>query len=211
MDDGLDLDYSDGEEFSWQEFIEAHRWSIFIGLVGLALISLGVKNFTQPKEKNRIQIVSSEISPTIAPKVTVDIAGSVNNPGIYSLPSGSRIQDVITMAGGLSGDADQTWIEQHLNRASRVSDGQKIYIYGENEIKSTDSDQQQGTIPKVKGTSTVPINSANQATLESLWGVGPVTAKAIISGRPYSSVQELLDRKIIKPNVWERNKDLLSL
>ena len=43
------------------------------------------------------------------------------------MPSGSRIDDLLILSGGFSGDADRTWTEKYLNRAG-LTDGQKIYI-----------------------------------------------------------------------------------
>jgi len=57
----------------------------------------------------------------------------------------------------------------------------------------------------------ININTASQNQLESLWGIGPVTAQNIIEQRPYSTVEELLNKKILKTNVYETNKDKLSV
>ena len=57
----------------------------------------------------------------------------------------------------------------------------------------------------------ININTASQKELESLWGIGPVYAQNIIEHRPYSSLEELLTKKIIKKNVHERNKEYLTI
>ncbi len=57
----------------------------------------------------------------------------------------------------------------------------------------------------------ININGASQKELESLWGIDPVTAQNIIEQRPYSSVEELLNKKILKTNVYETNKDKLTV
>lgn len=57
----------------------------------------------------------------------------------------------------------------------------------------------------------VNVNTATQKELEALWGIGPVTAQNIIEQRPYSTVEELLNKKILKTNVYETNKDKLSV
>src|SRR3989344_1087747 len=57
----------------------------------------------------------------------------------------------------------------------------------------------------------ININTASQSELESLWGIGPVYAQNIIEQRPYSSVEELLTKKIIKQNVYDRVKDQISV
>jgi len=64
----------------------------------------------------------------------------------------------------------------------------------------------------IKGiTGLVSINSGTQAELEELPGIGPVTAGKIIDNRPYGSVQELLERKIVGKTTFEKIKDLITL
>lgn len=204
-------DLNSSTPVDWQEIIERNRWFIFIGLSGLAMLGLGVRYLTTPNTPDRVEIISSPNSPSISSEIVVDIAGEVVNPGIYHLPQNARIQDAITSAGGLSDRAARDWIAKNLNRAAKLTDGQKLYIPMQGEDTQAIINQNTGQIAGSAISGTVSINSANQAQLESLWGVGPVTAAAIIDGRPYSSVQELLDRKIIKQNVWDRNSDKLSL
>ena len=57
----------------------------------------------------------------------------------------------------------------------------------------------------------ININTASVSELDRLWGVGPATAEKIIGGRPYSSVEELLSKKAVKSNVYERIKDEVSV
>ena len=57
----------------------------------------------------------------------------------------------------------------------------------------------------------VSVNSASQSELESLPGIGPVTAGKIIDGRPYNQVEELLERKIVGKATFEKIKNLISL
>ncbi|EKD47123.1 MAG: helix-hairpin-helix DNA-binding motif-containing protein, partial [uncultured bacterium] len=60
-------------------------------------------------------------------------------------------------------------------------------------------------------TKLININAASQSELETLWGIGPVTAQNIIEQRPYSSVEELLSKKIIKQNVYDKIKDQIAV
>lgn len=53
----------------------------------------------------------------------------------------------------------------------------------------------------------IDVNSASQGDLEKLWGVGPVRAKAIIAGRPYKGKDELLSKKLVPQNVYDKIKD----
>lgn len=209
MDDEFSSDQH--PNFSWPEFIEQHRWFIFIALIGLSLLGIGLRYLQTPKQADRVQIIPAENVPVDKEKMTIDISGSVNQPGVYDLPFDSRVKDAINIAGGLSASADQQWVQRALNQAQKLKDGQKIYILSVEESSDASFQPPVGEIAGANTSSTISVNSASRSALEDLWGIGPVTAEAIISGRPYSSVQELLDKKIIKQNVWDRNKDKLSL
>jgi len=57
----------------------------------------------------------------------------------------------------------------------------------------------------------ININTASEAELDMLWGIGPATAQKVISGRPYQKTEDLLNKKIVKTNVWEEIKDKISV
>lgn len=133
------------------------------------------------------------------------------------MPKDSRVEDALISAGGLSTSADRTWTVRYLNLAARLSDGQKIYIpkLGEQSevltannsssyqnVSSSFSNQESGL---------VNINTASQKELEELPGIGPVYAQSIIEHRPYSSVDELLSKGVLKKSTFEKIKDKVSL
>ena len=192
----------------WSEVrlkLEQYYWWILAGVAGIWLISQWgrIPNWEQTQEYDFNHQVASPAAEA-ASKLWADIAGAVNQPGVYSLPPGSRVADLISAAGGFSSQADLQWVEQHLNRAAPVRDGMKLYIPA------------QGEQAPVLGSETssaglVSINQASQAELEALWGIGKVTARRIIDHRPYNRVEDLIDQKIITPQAWEENKDKLTL
>lgn len=119
--------------------------------------------------------------------VTVDVAGKVRRPGIVQLPAGSRVVDALEAAGGARRGVDLS----PLNLARVLVDGEQVLV---------------GTAPASGSPAAagapgqgalVNINSADQTLLETLPGVGPVTAGAIISWRttngPFSAVEELVE------------------
>ncbi|MBI2420982.1 MAG: helix-hairpin-helix domain-containing protein, partial [Candidatus Levybacteria bacterium] len=97
------------------------------------------------------------------------------------------------------------FIEKNINLASKVTDGMKIYIPRVGESLSSGVNT---TISS--GSSLVGINSAGQAELEALPGIGPVTAGKIIAGRPYSSIDDLVAKKAVSQSVFEKIKDQIS-
>ncbi len=220
MEENSIIDINDRRRgnFVWQEWVEENRWGILTGLGGLVLLGLGGimwgsggKNQMLANDNNRVEFLSTTISPSQGLKVAVDVGGSVMKPGVYKLENGARVEEALVAAGGLTETADRVWVEKSLNRAAKVKDGDKLYIFAKDEVKIGSSDQNTGQVKGMDNISSVSINSASEAGLEALWGVGPATVKAIVEGRPYDSVEELIEKKIIKQNVWERNKDKLIL
>ncbi len=134
---------------------------------------------------------SPPIDPVSTAVVLVHVAGAVVEPGVYELAGGARVRDAIVAAGGPTEAAD--W--NALNLASAVADGVKVYVpaVGEEVPPSL-------TAPSAPATGTLPagpidVNVATAAELETLPGVGPATATAIIAERerngPFLDVDDL--------------------
>lgn len=90
-------------------------------LLGIFLTKEG--NLSQ----NKIEILDSS-SGQNGGEIVVEIAGKVINPAVYKLPNGSRIKDLLVAAGGILDGVERIWMEKTLNRATKLSDGQKIYF-----------------------------------------------------------------------------------
>jgi len=184
-----------------------YRYQAAVFLAGLLLLGGGIlASKIGIFRSSRIEVIDSGNSEEEAAGPVVEVSGAVNSPGVYELGEGARVEDALSAAGWFSEDADMDVVEKIINRASRVADGQKIYIPSFNtpEVLKLNTSG-------VLDTGLINLNTASQNALESLWGIGPVTAQNIIEQRPYSTVQELLDKGILKSNVYERNKDLLTV
>ncbi len=125
--------------------------------------------------------------------VTVDVAGKVRRPGIAVLPAGSRVVDALESAGGARPGVDLTG----LNLARLLVDGEQVLV-GMPSVPGGPPVTPPATAGATGGPAAlVNINTADQTTLETLPGVGPVTAGAIIGWRSenggFSSVTELLE------------------
>lgn len=200
------------------QFIHDNLFIFAIGVGGMLLLVYGVFHMLKPQEggvviekaQSRESKITAEDSatPTSTKKLIVDIEGAVVNPGLYSLPLESRQQDAITAAGGFNEKADHEVIARSMNLAARLSDGMKLYIPSVGEQPLTSSGEQ-----GVAGVSTgnISINSASSSELDSLPGVGQVTATKIIQNRPYNSLEELLTKKIVSKSTYEKIKDLITL
>lgn len=130
-------------------------------------------------------------------EVYVDVDGAVARPGVYRLKDGARVSQAIDAAGGLTAEADVTG----LNRASKVTDGQKIYVptVGEQQAAAVTGGADSGASPASgAGASSglVNINTASAAELQTLSGIGPSMAQSIIDERTqngaFASVDDLM-------------------
>lgn len=115
--------------------------------------------------------------------VTVHVAGRVAAPGLVEVPSGSRVADAISAAGGLLESADATG----LNLAAPVIDGQQVVVRAVGEVPPEGTDE----------SGLVHLNTASAVELERIAGVGPVLAARIVEYReangPFAVVEDLLD------------------
>ncbi len=179
---------------------------IVLGAVSLLFIALSLTILVKSAHvAEPIRFTSDESEASVAgtiSQVTVDVEGAVVAPGVYHLPPGSRVEDAIVEAGGLSDEADLSLVATSLNRAAKVVDGGKIYI----PILSSSS-----LSPQSPASPLVSVNFASQSDLESLAGVGPVTAQKIIAGRPYQTLFELVTKKAMSQSLFDKLKDELTL
>jgi len=189
-------------------FLEKNKLSIIVFFLGLILIGVGVLgykifNFSSGPKVEILGETTENTTTIIIMKV--EIAGEVIKPGVYDLKEGSRVNDLLTTAGGFSASADRDWIAKNINLAAKLTDGAKIYIP---KVSS-----QTGGFKEVEGDEglKININTASESKLDTLWGIGPATAKNIIAGRPYQKIEELLEKKIVKSNVWEKIKEEITV
>jgi len=181
-------------------------------------IGMNFKDLFLGQEKAEVMKVE-KISPTVKNEVEVDslvkidVAGEVINPGVYELKNGSRIEDVLIVAGGLSANADREWIEKNLNKAEKIYDGEKIYI-----PKTGESSSSLSSSSSILGSSSnkvIRINSASLEELDKLDGVGPAIAQRIIDYRTenggFKSVEEIKLVPGIGDKMFEKIKDEIQL
>ncbi len=182
--------------------LESYKLPIGLILVGVVLIVGGLfLNPQKPPEFPKESIVEST-----SKVIKVDISGAVMRPDVYELTEGSRVDDLIKRAGGLKLSANQEFVAKNINRAQKVVDGAKYYIPQQGETVTSSSSFISGSAVAGAVTSMVNINTASQKELEALSGVGPVTASNIIQNRPFSSVEDLLNKKIVNKGTFEKIK-----
>ena len=142
--------------------------------------------------------------------ITVDVKGAVKSPGIYDLPVGSRVNDAVQKAGGLTEQADS----KSLNLAQKVSDEALVYV----PTKGEESASQQAGSGAPSSTSKEKKINLNKASLEELKqvkGLGGKRAQDIIDHREingkFKSVEELKKVSGIGAKTIEKLKDYVTV
>lgn len=198
------------------QFWKTYRVPIILGLGSILFIIVSITVLIKSVQTSTPITFSSEIEATIAGvmrgnELVVDVSGGVVKPGVYSLAIGSRVEDAIAAAGGLSGQADNDRLAKIVNRAARLSDGAKIYIPKVSDVQTSHIISNTSHPSDPSYPSSVSINAASQSDLEALTGIGPATAKKIISGRPYTSLEELVAKKAMGQALFDKLKSQLTL
>ena len=167
------------------------------------MLIINSENISSVEENINEEIVGNEQAKIGGEVVVVHIIGEVNNPGVVTLPEGSRIIDAINKAGGKTEEADLS----KINLAYIVEDGTQIYIPRINEnlnqvnlitdgagigVIINDSNLEENEV-EVK----VNINTANKEKLETLPGIGETTAQKIIDYREsngkFKTIEDIKD------------------
>jgi competence protein ComEA len=133
----------------------------------------------------------------------VEILGQVKNPGVYYIRNKTLVLQVLDLAGGITSDADLSYIHKSIYLSKYVEPQQKIYIPAQNESIVTSSIQSSNVL--------ISINQATQSELENLSGVGSVTAQKIIAGRPYSRIGDLVEMRIVTQGVYDKIVSQIAL
>ena len=156
--------------------------------------------------------------------IKVDVSGAVNTPKVCELAAGSRVEDALDQAGGLSAEADRDWVSESLNLAAKPADGDKLYIPRRGEVVGVVRGASLAEVPQLTGGGSsveyreptvggkVDINTAVKAELESLPGIGAVKAQAIIDYRahnPFNNIEEIMEVKGIAGGIFEKIKDAI--
>jgi len=155
---------------------------------------------------------------TASGQIVVEVVGAVPRPGVFRLPIGSRIGDLIAAAGGYGPRVDTARAEAELNLAATLGDGDRVRVPSRDDAPASAAPSPGGTaVPGGDGGAAggpLDLNRATQAELEELPGIGPATAQKILTAReeaPFASVDELRSRGILGEKTFEKVRDLVAV
>ena len=158
--------------------------------------------------------------------IYVDVCGAVANPGVFQLAVGSRVFQAIEAAGGYLPEA----VQNCVNRAGVLTDGQQLYILTQEEMErqgldpaemagasdgqmngSAGTGQNTGIAAQAQQDNRININTADEAQLTTLTGIGATRAQAIIAYReengPFAAIEDIMNVQGIKEGTFAKIKD----
>lgn len=211
---------------TWRERIEGladatgtspGRIVVGAGVVAVAIaIALWLLRPPSPPPETSLPFASTTVTGAVVTTTSpvglvVHVAGAVVAPGVHELPTGSRVVDAIEAAGGPAAEADGA----RINLAAPLVDGARVYVPAVGEEPPPVALGDLAGEPSAGPAGPVNLNTADEAALERLPGVGPATAAAILEHRgkvgAFTSVEQLLDVPGIGEAKLEALRDLVTV
>lgn len=189
-----------------------------IAVVGFLLLSAPQSTVALPDGLAQVPLGSAETGGAPGPAgPVVEMSGAVVHPGVYRLATGARVADAITAAGGYSPRVDAGRADRELDLARLLKDGEEIRVPSRDDPSpnpAAGGGFGTGAGGGASGGAGGPIdlNTATAAQLDTLPGVGPVTAAKIIASRdeqPFRSVGDLKTRKLVGAATFEKLRELV--
>lgn len=172
------------------KWLDRNRWIIIAALAFLIFVGIGFFSYRQT-----ILPCATEITVSPPPsEITVHVSGEVIVPGVYIVKAGDRISEAIVAAGGFTEEADR----EALNLATLLRDGDQVVVYTE------------GDTPQK-----ISINRAEVWLLESLPGIGEISAQRIVEYREehgsFVKIEDLMNVEGLGRTTFEKIKDLITV
>ena len=194
-----------------------HKWLYIATLVLFVLVLVGTVFLLRRPEPVTLAVATTTPRPTATvAMILVDVRGAVARPGVYALAAGSRVQDVLLLAGNPLSDAET----QSLNLARKLNDGEQIYVRTVAEATQSPPSagpsrgERQPTLTKTPP-ARININTATVDELNALPGVGPALGQRIVDYRdangPFKAPEDLKKVRGIGDVLYAQVKDLITL
>ena len=167
--------------------------AVVLAIVALSTaVGLGLVR-GQPSSVEAVPLAESSASVEPAPaEIYVPVLGAVERPGLYVLRADSRVVDALAAAGGSTDAADLAGV----NLARRVEDGEQILVPVVGAVADPSAPP--------SGDGTVDLNTADQAALEELPGIGPALAERIVAWREDNGRFRTVDDLLAVPGIGEK-------
>jgi competence protein ComEA len=150
-----------------------------------------------------------DVSAQSGDDVVVDVAGAVGDPGVYRLPAGSRVNDAVKRAGGATARAEVA----SINLAARLTDGQQVVVPARTRGRVATGGSASGS-GATGASGPISLGTATVDQLDTIEGVGPVTAQKIVEFRDQhggiSSIDQLDQIDGIGPSTMETLRSSLQ-
>jgi competence protein ComEA len=167
------------------------RRALAVLAVGLIAVVLAARHFARGGEGEHgqaVPVLAADAAATSHSKVVVHVVGAVRRPGLYAVREGARLADAVRRAGGTTGKADL----EAINLAAPVEDGLQVVVPRRPAPVPAGETPAPGDAPAA---GPVHLNTASLEQLDTLPGVGPVTAQKILDWREthgaFTSVEDL--------------------
>ncbi len=199
-----------------ETWIKQYRGAILFALIMLVIGGVVLFRLRRPAPAPiSLQTATPSPAPSATPTprpLRVYISGAVRRPDVYALPPDSIIKDALLAAGGPVEDADL----DRVNLAAAVADGQHVYIPHQGETALPVSLSCECSEPSGSGgQGQVDINTADAATLDTLPGIGPVTAQRIIEYReahgPFAQIEDIMHVSGIGQSTFAKIRDRITV
>ena len=215
-------DLLEPDDFSWRrapvmlaDRLGVRPLSVVLGTIGVLAAGFGawwaLRPPPPPVEEVLPVVTEVAVIPTTSTSVVsvlvVHVDGAVVRPGVHDVVAGSRVIDAVEAAGGLTGEADRS----RVNLAQPVADGQRIWIptVGEDAPAPVVGGPLAPASGEGTGDGPVSLSTANAAQLESLPGIGPALAAAILDHRDREGAFERVDDLLQVPGIGPAKLDAL--
>ncbi|ASN05170.1 helix-hairpin-helix domain-containing protein [Virgibacillus necropolis] len=180
--------------------INLAKKNLFFIVIGIAAVLFLFVFNDKPEQENTVDVKPIEAAsikePATVQETTdayVDVKGEVKSPGVYEVSVGSRVEDVITLAGGFTEKANQSVI----NLAQKVHDEMIILVPKAGELVDVKTE---GSTNSTK----INLNYAKQEEIEQLNGIGPSKAQAIIQYREENGLFQTMEDVLNVPGIGEK-------